>query len=69
MTMTKLILITIVLLAVVIIYIFQIREKEVFENLNERSEELYKEHLKCECKRPKLNGVTCYECGNEFKTK
>jgi uncharacterized protein YpmS len=67
MTTTKLILITIIVMVVVIIYIFQINEKEQKEIVNERKEELYKEHLFCVCQRPKLNGVTCFECGNEFK--
>ena len=64
---TKLILISIVIVVVLIIYIFQINAKEQKEVIKERKEELYREHLFCKCKRPKLNGVTCYECGNEFK--
>lgn len=74
MTITKIILISIVIFAVIIIYIFQINEKEQKESVNERKEsvnerkeELYREYLYCNCKRPKLNGVTCFECGCEFK--
>ena len=63
MTITKIILISIVIFAVIIIYIFQINEKEQKESVNERKEELYREYLYCNCKRPKLNGVTCFECG------
>jgi uncharacterized protein YpmS len=66
---TKLILISIVIVAVLIIYVFQINAKEQKEIVNERKEELYRQHLFCTCKRPKLNGVTCYECGNEFRKK
>ena len=64
---TKLILISIVIVAVLIIYVFQINAKEQKEVIKERKEELYREHLFCVCERPKLSGVTCYECGNEFK--
>ena len=64
---TKLILISIVIVAVLIIYVFQINAKEQKEVIKERKEELYREHLYCVCERPKFNGVTCYECGNEFK--